>query len=355
MPIIFTGVSNLVLPTILMLLSGQEGHDLAVKFAQRLQSPQGYSCNFQLTNSHDSSKASGSIAVKAPYSINFQINAPSIRYQYLADAKSAIEINHTQKTFWEFGPLDHIYIPSGKFSAIPILTMPVPFVALSLEGSLRSNRVKYEIVGREKLDGVDTTHVKASNSSLTLEMWFNAAGDMLKYIQPHEEPGEDPVYYIFRFSGFGKAGVFNTEPPLGYEEYALRRALEPLPVGAAFPPSIWATPTGVKAKLEFRTPTLVIFTEQGCSISAKLAPVLKGLSGKVSAVTISSDGQAPPALANLKHYKLAEGDLNRQMGIEGTPILMLVGKDGKIKWVDMGFQPGSEKSLIKAILEKVKS
>jgi hypothetical protein len=342
-----------LLPALILCISTQDASDLVKKFEAFVNNDKGYSCSVLVTSPQYPKPLKGKISGKKPNFFNFRLANEHVDYQYIASPKGAIEIDHVEKTFYEFGPFPRIFVPRGFFSALPLFTIPVPYISFSMEKAFPGYKNSLKTIGMDTVNGSLATHVQI-NVSEKMDFWFDNEGRLVKYVQYFQNPGSEPMPVNFVFSDFGVASEsgFNVEPPKGYQAEVLKRILYPPEIGTKLPKLSWKKPDGSAYPLTISKPTLFVFAEENCEISPKLQPVLESIKQKVTTIVVSSTGVSK--LKGSVTLRLTLEEL-RGIGIDGSPFLLLVDKSGTVLWEDSGFVKGTEKQIQEAILKKVES
>lgn len=344
-----------VLIQTLLLLSSSTQASVGDKFASLMKSPQGYQSEYRL-EINGARVANGIVARKAPQYFEFTAKGNGFSYKFVLTPTKANEFEHVDKEYFEFGPIEGMFAPSGTFSAIPVYAIPVPVLLGSFGSLLKSVKPIFKEVGSETIEGIPSTHFKVTGAAGEVDAWFASDGRLTRYDQPQPQGDGTVIYYKFFFKNHTTSPTvtFDAEPPIGYSAAALAKPNWPLEIATPFRADDWEDARGNPVKLSFTKPVLFVVVREDCPISGRLKPLLDQLKGKVRVISVSPDGKVPMGLVFEMSLKPSKGTMYDRLHVQGTPSFMLVGKDGKVKWLDQGFVIGTEEEVATDLLSKLK-
>lgn len=316
-----------------------------------LQKP--FAATFVVTRAGIDIPGSGTITVQRPNRMLFTIKWGPDDYQVGWSENRTIEIVRQLKTYFESGPYPQLYQPESHLTDLPKLGFPIVLLAADVRTLYPG--VAHKLVGEESVGGVVCDHVKGAPG---FEIWIAKDGRPMRYRFSDDSP-LGPVAVKFEFSKWAPAADINLsrfEPiaPAGFRPHALPRDPYPLQPGMSFPTSGWVGPRGATGALKFDRPTLIVVSAADCDASARAAPALRELEGSAAIWTFTDSGRAPSALIRYPAYRdSAQRTLPRLLA-PGTPLFLLVGKDGKILKTWLGFSRARSAEFVKSVKAAVK-
>lgn len=312
------------------------------RMATYLQKP--FAAAFVVTRTGMEGSGTGTLIVQRPNRMLFTIKWGPEDYEIGWSENRTLEMVRFLKTYHESGPYPRLYQPESHLSDLPRLGFPLFLLAVNDYVSAKVSKVGEETVG-----GVLCDHVKGSG----FDAWVAKDGRPMRFRYDEDSP-LGPVSVKFEFSKWTPAGDislsrFEPAVPGGFRPHALPRDPYPLQPGMPFPANGWVGPRGSTASLKFERPTLVVVSATDCEASTRAASALRELESTVAIWTFTDSGRAPAALNRYPAYRDASQRTLARLMAPGTPFFMLVGKDGKIIQVWLGYNKSQSAEFIQAV------
>lgn len=342
-----------LIQSLLLLGMISQDSDRGDKFVELMKQPSGFQCDYRL-EVDGVTVASGYFARKLPQSLEFTAKSATFSYKYVLTPTRATELDLLTKEYYEFGPIQGMLLPTGSFSEIPMRAVASPLQTGSFEKILKSRKLEYTAQGESVIESISVVHYKIKGEG-TVDAWFASDGRLVRYDQPLVQADGSVIKFQFYFKNHSSepTAKFDPEPPNGFVPAALSRPLWPIEIGLPFPKEGWEDSRGTPTKLSFDKPTLIVVVQENCESSGMIKPFLDLAKANVRLVSVSPNGKVPFGLNFEMKLIGSSGSLFDRIGIQGTPTFLLVGKDGKIKWLDVGYQKGSEKRVLADMLAKL--
>lgn len=303
-------------------------------FDHLLNRPEGYKVSFKVSRS-DGVKGQG-IMQGGPQRIDFSAKVGAFDFRYVVNPRRIIEIEHSNRTYFESLNPDKIYGPNGSFSDAPIV-FPRAFSISGLKrmfGSSGKHRGKTVLNG-QVCDEVGLFLDGGGGSSVQATCLFTPDGRLLSMHQIETSGFGDRVDSKYLFSGWARAdSKFDIAPPMGYHTAALPREPWMAPPGTVLPPDDWVNlETSAPVHLQHGETTLCLFLGSQCLATQKVVKELGSLTRKYRTWVFSPDRAIKPEWkANLQATYLASisGDTFSRLFVPGTPFITVLNKKGQI-------------------------
>lgn len=323
------------------------------RMASYLQKP--FAAAFVVTRTGFEGSGSGTITVQRPNRMIFTVKWGSEDYEVTWSENRTLEIVREVKTYFESGPFPRLYQPDSHLTDLPKYAFPLVLLAADVRTIYPG--VPLKLVGQESVGGVLCDHVKGGAGE-GFDVWVAKDGRPMRFRNDDQSPiGLASVK--FEFSKWAPAGGINLsrfEPPVpaGFRPHALPRDPYPLQPGFPFPADGWVGPRGAVNTLKFDRTTLIVVTSPDCDASTRAATALRDLESTVAIWTFTDTGRAPSALSRYPAYRDTAQRTLPRLTVPGTPLFLLVGKDGKVVKTWFGFSKAQSAEFVKSVKAAVK-
>ncbi len=334
--------------TLLLLLRTRHAPDGLQRFHDFLAKNPSFSVDLNATTDHVPMPGTGTYVVKGPACFKLSMRWGAYDYNYVKNESDAVEYVNSDKTYQQFGPSPRLEFYQSVASALQLDSLPL----LLLFGDPK------RLVPDPKGFKLTGTH---DGAEVYTDAWgsADATGAGGKVIATIDGDGKllaldyyvhgmtGTVHRVMSFSNYKvnpKMGAedFNTDPPLGYTTYKF-----PYPEQAFWP--------GAKLNLG------------KWKWSGGSTDIDSSVAGKLLIVRVSDSAPADALQAYLAKHKLPvksvvlslgnsggqyyapSPDVAEKLSRAGTPLMILLTADNRIKGLWLGFDPDSPLDLASAI------
>ncbi len=291
-------------------------------------------------------KATATLTIQRPHRMRYNVkfNGEDFEAGYTEDG--LIDLSRSQRVYMETSPMDRLFAPTAHYSELPLLTFPL----VLLVGDPRAifpSATPPALVGSAKIGSVMCDQVRTKD----YEAWVAADGRLMRYRWRQARRDELDVtmdFTNYKIGGTYPRSTFEPAIPAGFRPFVLPRETVTYQAGSAFPANDWVSSTGAPVKFEAGKPYLAMVTTDDCEVSGRAKGALATLK-KDLAVWILTDSHAPAGLEGFSIARDKSGRTLERMFVPSTPFFYLVGKDGKIKKLWLGFESEREDGFVKSV------
>ncbi|HVT11908.1 MAG TPA: hypothetical protein VHE55_06550 [Fimbriimonadaceae bacterium] len=335
---------------LLLLLQGPAADGIQ-KFHDFIQRNKSFSVQIKATSSNIPFAGSGTYTVRQPDSFKLTMNwGTASDYSYVKNATGALEFERYRKTYQEYGAAPGLDYDESVFAASQMDSLPLPLIA----GDLRRfvpRGTTFKLGSRTKASETYNAAWQTSDSSGKAVAVLGSDGRLLHF-DLFAQSAMGQLHRVSDYSNYVlnpklSADTFSTVPPLGFTAYQFPYYDPVINVGEPLELGSWQSasgPTDVDAAVRGK---LAIVREPDSPSADALIEYLGKQKLPVETVVLSlgsSGGQfwsPPKAVA-------------QTLGLQGTPLLILMGQDGKPKAMWMGFDADNPEKMVGEIAEAVK-
>jgi hypothetical protein len=272
-------------------------------------------------------RASGVFEMARPLRQRLSLSGPDIRVEYRQTAEGTLELDLAAKRSFATGPVPELAAPNGIGADWTDFFHPSFLLPPRLERAFPP-RTPSRLVGRETIGGVAADRVEFGGEEDNQTFWIDTEGRVVLYRRAIDNGGSKLAYRLsFREWSRAAPSSFGLLPPDGFQPVLLADSIWSIAVG-----SRWGWQGVVENGRPARPPArrqLIMLTQSGCAPSAAAIRYLTRLERlPVVEVTIGSAG---PGLAD------PSGVLRRRLGVEGTPVFLLVDRESVVRRIWFGF------------------
>lgn len=332
--------------------------------------------------------SSYSLAVEKPNKLAVVMNDGGNGGTYVSDGKQeTIFIPATDKYVTDEAPQDLVeaadYAEMALSSASVGGMVAVAMLSDDPYAKLTAGVTAMKYIGEEDLDGVKAHHIQFSSQEVDVDLWINAGEqplvrklvpDLSRQIQASRQAKGMKVASFAEFSNWAVDAAIPPEkfaftPPAGVTEASTLAALfgqqdMPSPLlGRPAPPIDLVTIDGGKFNLADHKDKVVVldFWTTWHSPSVKSVPILARIADsykdKGVVFCFVNEQETQDAIAPfLKDKSLqlnvaldSTGQVGQEYAVAGIPQTVVIGKDGTVQAVHVGFGPGMKRRLTNQI------
>lgn len=243
-------------------------------------------------------------------------------YVFAQNEEDATEIENRTQVYFVSDPFPGRFEPNSRISGAPEVAFPSIMLASGIRrfgnGPGKETVVGTETIGKEKADHV-RYDVRGGQSPIQLDGWITADGRLLRFIIEAETPS-GKIVTRFDFSNYRREAVeaklFAPAVPAGYRLDGVRRIMDPVSVGE---------------KLAVSERCLVALLGKG-EPDRKLGVALDALKARIPILRVAPNDP-----------------MAKQMRASDTPLVCLVGADGVVQRIWVGFADEFPAELADAI------
>lgn len=300
-------------------------------------------------------EAKAKLTLKKPQCAAFDVSWNGVQYLFRQNESRIVEADRTAKRYRDYNSFSTWTSPPGDLSMVPQYAFP----SILLLGDLRGVRSMGSFKLRPSPPGVRAATITAKMQTM---------GGAIDYLLKIDELGRPLHIQWIADSPDGKmrvdqyfsnwivdravpASTFSGALPSGFVPDALPLEPSPLAIDQAFPVADWSTPIGFFGSSN----ALVVVADSQCSPSKKLIEFLAQSKGEIGAKVGVAWIGSPGASRNLAVLQAKAPSAWKKLHLSGTPALYLVGKNGTVKKLWIGFEGRSSSSLKQEIVEALRS
>jgi len=340
------------------------------RFKAYMSSRNGFSTDFRVHINDSPGFGTGTLAFQRPNRQYFRVQWGKDQFVLKQDATGILELNPVEN-YYEWLRPSQVFVGSRQVvSGLYKYCFPTFLIQGDLL-SLLGRDAKLSIVDRPKIDGTATVHVKGKNerngTGIEIDAYVTASG-LLKKCRIKQSLMEESIIQDFAFSKSGAltpnlVAMFNPEPPTGSTPFSLDSLPYPIQIGEKFAFSALAKATRLSSTAAAPTdPTLIVFTEENCEISASANPFIQNLAERlnemgcnvVEVVTAKTRPQGAKVGKGRAVVWDHAGSLDRLLKPQGYPAFFLISKDGTVEKLWLGFDIDNASGFEKQVVSEVK-
>lgn len=267
----------------------------------------------------------GTLRIARPHRMRFDLKGKGLDYGVSSTEPAYIEIDRTERTYDERPSIGGFGMYPSRLSPLQSF-VPGFLMAQSAAGLL--GKAKPTV---SKVAGGEEIHVTAQTQSGPIELRLVVGPDGRPSRYSITSQNATRLWRVLTLKDAKPdLAPFRIEPPLGYVPFTLPESPPPLSIGQAAPLRGWRR--GGKSidlgAVQRGKPRLLAVLGDDCAPSRAVRPTLIQL-GKTMPVYIIGKGDlADPS-----------GALLKRLSPPGTPMFYLVGGDGKVTKLWLGFDP----------------
>lgn len=301
------------------------------------------SVEFSVSRIGSTGKAIGTLAIQRPHRMRYTVKLANEDYESVSTEDGTVDLSRTQRIYMETLPLDRLYQPASHYSELPDVAFPLILLAADPR-ELLADAGKAELAGTLKIGNVTCDHIKTSG----YDAWIAPDGRLMRF----RRKGTTFDFTNYKIAASLPRSTFELPIPVGYKPFVLPRETISLQAGAFFPTMDWVTMAGAPSSPETGKPFLAVVGTSECIVSGRAKNALSSLKSDV-AIWVFSDSKVP---AGLEGFSALRDKGNRTMDrlfVPVTPFFFLVGKDGRVKKLWMGFDPKTEDQFIAEVRKEL--
>jgi hypothetical protein len=246
----------------------------------------------------------------------------------------------------------------SDISSAPYLAFP----AYLTDGNFHyGNYHSFVYKGQTDIDGEKTDQLEGKYNTKTIDVYIAQDGSVPR--ARVTSLGNNWVQCDFSHYAVNKpiplTAFGSSSPPSGFREYELPFVVRPVGIGEVFPTGhlISATHGSLTGNDLKNRPALVEVTEADSFVSDRTASFLQHMKAtglNVAVVSLSKSGTVPDNLRSFTRYYDPTGATIDLIDAPGTPLFYLLGKNGMIKKVWLGFDADEVAKLEQDVKQSLK-
>lgn len=260
------------------------------------------------------------LRVQRPGRLRFDVQSGGFDYTLSGTERGYVEIDRVEKAYDERPSTGSLQLYDSRISEAGALLIPTYLLAGSTSAIFQGQKPK--AVG----DELRATY-QTQSGEVELRLAIDPQGQPIRYTQI--EGGRSKVWRTVSFAaGSTDLAAYRIEAPLGYVPHALPELPAPLPIGSPAPLKGWQR-MGKSLDLGEAQPgrPRLLAVLGGDTASRNAKPFLVDL-GKSMPVYLIGPGEISDPT----------GAPTKRLSPPGTPMFYLVGGDGKVKRLWLGFE-----------------
>jgi len=307
----------------------------------------------------------GTFVWASPNRQRYSMRAGFSDYTFVQNGNRAIEFEARSKNYFEFGVSNRLVTPFARVDETPAYGYPDVIVPGSVaQGRIISPKTRY--LGSSTVQGVRVDEIEtieeAPGSRAVMNLWADDRGRIRRYRWRTDGPNGSMEITFDVTEWTDKPAIsattFDTRPPLVYTPFELPFLPEPIEPGL---PVAWRgtltdltsqRPVPATQLLAKDRPTIIILTEPACVVSQRarvfLGQVLDLGKRRNARCWRISLGNTSPATGSADLWDQTEA-VERAIGVPGTPLIMLFGRDGRLIRAWLGDPPESRDRVLDEI------
>jgi hypothetical protein len=322
----------------------QQASDGLKRFTDFLARTPCYSVDVSATSDNVKVPGKGTFLVKMPNSFRSQMNWGDQDYTYIKNPRGSIDYEQFDKTYQTYDAQPAIVFDQSTFSDIQVDSLPLPLIAGDLTKFL-SGPGQFALTGHQSAGDTYTASWKAQSNG-RVSATISPEGKLLTF----EISVKGPTISIHRTMTFTNyvtnppipAGAFDITPPLGFTSFLLPYADLGFTIGEALHLGKWKTSSG-SVNLDPLISSKLLIIREPSSLPAD------GLAGYLAKHRLPVKSMVLSLGTTGGDYNSPSPEIAAQLYKVGTPLMVLVGADRKVKAVWMGFDSDKPLDLSAAI------
>ena len=337
----------MLVPLVFGIPASPTADQLLDRLTNRLKN--GFAVDFTLKHSVFNGEIKGHYEYMPTTNAYFRATGAGSDFTFVVRKDGAIEIENTNRTYYEIGPMGDIMTTSSSLSLLSTRAFPY-LIGRAKPRTAFPDQGKFRYVRAESVDSVPGHRIVAGEGKESIEAWIAEDGRILRYVHNSVEDYRS-VSADFRFGPLGKpnASKFSLLPPKGYRPLALPRNPQPLYPGLKIPVSGWMDRKGSKVSLPLKAETILVITRGDCPVTARARGLIAELAEKTTVLVLSDSG-VPKGLEKYPLYRDPGRSTIDRFMTQATPFFIAVNASGQILGTWMGFNPKEQAALKKEIL-----
>ncbi len=272
----------------------------------------------------------GTLRVARPHRLRFDVKGPGTDFSLESTPEAYVEVERTERTYDERASTGGFRTYESRISGAPTL-LPGFLLAGTVANVFGGNKpIVAPVAGGDEL----RVTIQSPAGPVVLRLVVAPSGRPVAYSS--EGPRGDFAWRIAAFDAIGPDPTpFHVELPLGFVPHALPEMPVPLQVGEAAPLVGWrkaGKPVDLNEPDRGRPRLLAVLSPD--SLPSRAArPFLIDLGRTMPVFLIEPGGVTDPS-----------GSLMKRLSPPGTPMFYLVGPDGTVKKLWLGFDVAKGKA-----------
>jgi len=292
----------------------------------------------------------GTLLVQHPDSFRFSMDWGGKDYNYVKSAQSSIDYAKSDRVYEDYPGEPGLQPRGSTFSEIQQDSIPIPLLTGDLQRYLGTG-VTYKLTSNEH--GVETYTAMWSTNGTKGKVIASIGQDgRLLHFDDYLESPTGSIHRIMDFSNYVvnpqiPPNSFSTVPPLGCSIYQFPPLVAKIAVGDILSLGKWETGIGVRDADAVAKGKLIIVRETTSRPADDLVAYLAKQKLPVESLVFcvgSSGGQ----------FWSPSPNVGQALSSMGTPISILLGSDGKIIAMWLGYDPDHPEALVGAVSEALK-
>lgn len=310
----------------------------------------------------------GSLEVRRPYYQRFSARWREFRYEFRQSEQGAISFFHEARQYKAYPPLPRLLPAPSDDGVLAEQAYPSILLSTNLSEAMPPEN-PFRLVGQEKVGEELADRLTASMmgpmGELNLTVWIAADGRLVRHrIDSSSIEGRRTTIFHFRRWTTGlPAARYTIEPIWGYSPRYFPIPAYPLEVGTPVPEASGVDAQGrsvdLRSALAGRM-AVVLFTDPECEVTRRASGALASLAAEVSrrggqTAEVWLGAQRPGARL-FGSVRLADpkGEIERAIGVTATPMLIMIGQDGRVERLWKGYDPKQARAMIDGMFAPVR-
>ncbi|HWA81819.1 MAG TPA: hypothetical protein VG820_00185 [Fimbriimonadaceae bacterium] len=335
----------------LLLLIQKPAADGIQRFQDFIQRNKSFSVQIKAKSGNIPFAGKGTYVVRQPDSFKLAIDwGGATDYSYVKNETGSVEFERYRKTYQEYRSAPGLDYDESVFAASQMDSLPLPLIAGDLHRFVpRGTAYKLSSKAKESETYIATWQTQDNSGKVVATLGTD--GRLLHF----DLFAKSPLGQLHRIADYSNyvlnpklpADAFSTIPPLGFTAYQLPYYDPVINVGEPLKLGSWQSASGPADVDEAVRGKLAVVREPDSPPADALIEYLGKQKLPVETVVLSigsSGGQ----------FWSPSKPVAQTLGLQGTPLVLLVGDDGKTKAMWMGFDPDNPEKMIGEIAEAVK-
>lgn len=320
------------------------------RFHNYIQKAGSFSVQINAKSAALNTPGQGTFTLVRPGSMRLEMTWGPSKYVFIKGASGSVEYESSDKLYQQYPALGDLQFFDSVFPDFQSSSFPMPLVNSDLKRFVPANN-GFKLM--EHTPDTETYDAKWTQGEGRAEVRAKIASDgrlLLFQFDASSPAGE--VHRTMEFTNYNLApkvapDAFNAVPPLGYTESQFDVPAPSLKIGQAVHLGSWNSTKGATNVDSLIKGKLLIAREPNSAPSDGLIAYLGKQKLSVPTVVLSlgnsgGDFNTPNATAR------------KTLGDLGTPYIILVGKDGTVKGLWLGFDPERADALRAEIIKAAK-
>ena len=356
--------------TLLLLLITQpsDADQVLARFTQYMTKANSLSVQVKAHPGGDKIVGTGTLTYQRPSRLLFDMTTKSGQYLYALNEEDGMELDRGQQMYDEFPSPGGLAVVPSSLSWVLAVGLPYPLLKTDLR-KLVPPGTMWKLKSKATINGVVADVVAAhyeQGDRGDVVASIDSAGRLLKLTIFRESP-QGTVDLRYDLSNYisnpqVSASKFTLSIPKGYVPHSMPAAPDPIRAGEAVPLGSWSSTTANGrvdlASLARGKPVLVVVADADSAPSTSMLHALaasaqktKDKGGVFAVVSTAKDKASAQRLGVSGTLYDPSGLKLRQLRLPGTPLVYLIGRDGKLVQAWFGYDPAADAAFQKEIAD----